>query len=98
MNMNDPGPSDRDERFLREVRRQAERTGAGRRPDFWRGLGLIGAVGWMVTLPILLGAFAGRWIDEGAGTGIRWTLSLMAAGLAVGCASAWRHVRREIEG
>ena len=63
-------PTDRDEDpFVREVRRQAERAGAGQRLTFWQGLGLVGSVGWMVVLPAVLGAFLGRWIDRRDGHG-----------------------------
>jgi ATP synthase protein I len=84
--------------FVREIRRQAERVQRGRRLTFWRGLGLVGAVGWMVSLPAVLGAWLGRWLDARSTSGIFWTLSLLVLGLALGCASAWRHVRRELKG
>ena len=54
--------------FVREIRRQAQRAEASRHDMFWRGLGLVGSVGWMVVVPALLGAFLGRWIDRRAGT------------------------------
>ncbi len=91
-------PQDRDEDpFVREVRRQAERAGTGQGVTIWRGLGLVGSVGWMVVVPALLGAFLGRWIDRRAGSGIFWTLSLLFMGLALGCTSAWRHANQELE-
>jgi ATP synthase protein I len=82
--------------FVREIRRQAERARAARRLTFWQGLGLVGAVGWMVSLPAVLGALLGRWLDARFASGIFWTLSLLVLGLALGCASAWRHVWREL--
>lgn len=82
--------------FVREVRRQAERAQASQHMTFWRGLGLVGSVGWMVVLPALFLAFLGRWIDRRSGTGIFWTLSLLFVGLAVGCMSAYRHVHQEL--
>ncbi len=89
---------DRDEDlFVREVRRQAERAQASQHMTFWRGLGLVGSVGWMVVVPALLGAFLGRWIDRRAGTGVFWTLSLLFSGLTLGCTSAWQHVHQELE-
>jgi ATP synthase protein I len=84
--------------FVSEIRRQAERARTGRQLSFWQGLGLVGAVGWMVSLPAVLGALLGRWLDARFDSGIFWTLSLLVAGLALGCASAWRHVRRELKG
>jgi predicted F0F1-ATPase subunit len=89
------GP-DEEERFVQEVRRQAERARRARTLTFWQGLGLVSAVGWMVSLPAVLGALAGRWLDARAGSGVLWTLSLLAAGLLAGCATAWRHVREAL--
>ena len=63
---------------------------------FWRGLSLIGAVGWMVALPAVGGAAAGRLLDAQFGSGIFWTLPLLILGLLLGCYSAWRYVRREL--
>jgi ATP synthase protein I len=92
------GAPDRDEEpFVREVRRQAERAQVDQRLTFWQGLSLVGSVGWMVVVPALLGAFLGRWIDRRSGLGIFWTLSLLFAGLTLGCLSAWRQVQRELD-
>jgi ATP synthase protein I len=87
-----------DDPFVGEIRRQAERARAGRQMTFWQGLGLVGAIGWMVSLPAVLGALLGRWLDARFASGIFWTLSLLVTGLALGCASAWRHARRELKG
>ncbi len=88
-------PRPNDEPFVREVRRQAERASVPQRMTLWQGLSLVGSVGWMVVIPALLGAFLGRWIDGRGGTGVFWTLSLLAVGLTSGCLGAWRHVERE---
>ncbi len=90
--MNEP-PEDP---FVREVRRQAERAQAARRMSFWQGLGMVGAVGWMVSLPAVLGALLGRWLDRHGVSGVFWTLALLVAGLILGCASAWRHAQKEL--
>jgi len=92
--MNDANPDE--DRFVSEVRREAERLRSGRQMSFWQGVGLVGAVGWMVSVPAVVGALLGRWLDNRATSGIFWTLSLLALGLALGCASAWRHVRQEL--
>jgi ATP synthase protein I len=85
-----------DDPFVREIRRQAERTKRARQLGFWQGLGLVGTVGWMVSLPGVLGALGGRWLDARCHTGIHWTLGLLVVGVALGCLSAWRHVRQEL--
>lgn len=87
-----------EEPLVREIRRQAERARQGRHLTFGEGLGLVGAVGWMVSLPAVLGAMAGRWLDTQRDSGVFWTLSFLTLGLALGCASAWRHSRRELQG
>jgi ATP synthase protein I len=82
--------------FVQEVRRQAERVRRGKTLSFWQGLSLAGAIGWMVSVPAVGGALLGRWIDRRSGTGIFWTLSLLVLGVGLGCATAWRHVRQEL--
>jgi ATP synthase protein I len=83
--------------FVSEIRRQAKRAGLNQHMTFLQGLGLVGSVGWMVVVPALFGAFLGRWIDGRWRTGVFWTLSLLFVGLALGCASAWRQVKEELE-
>jgi ATP synthase protein I len=60
-----------------------------------RNLAMIGALGWTVVLPTLIGIFAGRWLDRHFESGIFWTLGLLVAGLAAGCAMAWNRMNRE---
>jgi ATP synthase protein I len=90
------GPTPNGDEFVREVGRQADRRQRNRGRGVWQGLAQVGTVGWMVALPAVGGALLGRWIDARYGTGIFWTLSLLAAGLAVGCAAAWRSMNREL--
>jgi ATP synthase protein I len=83
--------------FVKAVRQQAERTRRSRSVTFWRGLGEVGSVGWMVALPAVAGALLGRKLDASLGTGIFWTLSLLFLGVGLGGAAAWRHVKRELD-
>lgn len=69
-------------------RREGERS-------IGRNLAMIGALGWTIVVPTLLGIFAGRWLDRSFASGIFWTLGLLVAGLAVGCALAWQRMQRE---
>jgi ATP synthase protein I len=83
--------------FVKEIRRQAERTRLSRDLTFWQGLRLVGAIGWMVSLPPVFGAILGRWIDRHNASGVLWTVFFLMLGLALGCASAWRHVHRSFQ-
>lgn len=75
-------------RRARQERRQREGEGS-----FAQSLALIGVLGWSIVIPTLAGIFAGRWLDHRLRSGIFWTGSLLALGLAAGCALAWRRVR-----
>ena len=80
----------------RAVERRKERADKwqreGERP-LGRNLALVGTLGWLVVVPTLLGAFAGRALDRAFGTGITFSSALMCAGLVVGCWFAWNRMR-----
>ncbi len=67
----------------------------GGTPGVWSGLGMMGLIGWSVTVPTLLGAGLGLWLDARYPGGRSWTLALLVAGLALGCLNAWHWVDRE---
>jgi ATP synthase protein I len=84
--------------FERRIGARVERKLALRRePDrgVWFGLGMMGLVGWSIVLPTLAGAALGVWLDHRLNGTHSWTLALMAAGLSLGCANAWRWVARQ---
>jgi len=68
---------------------------SGNAGDVWFGLGMMGLVGWSVVVPTLLGTALGLWLDEHYPVGHSWTLALLVAGLAIGCANAWHWVAKE---
>ncbi len=78
---------------LRQERR-ARWRGEGER-SVGQNLAMIGALGWSIVVPTLIGTFAGRWLDRHFGSGIFWTLGLLVAGLAVGCTLAWQRIHSE---
>lgn len=61
----------------------------------WFGLGMMGLIGWSVTVPTLLGAGLGLWLDQHYPGGRSWTLALLVAGLMIGCLNAWHWVSKE---
>lgn len=90
----------RDDRLRRSIRAKAVRKLRAQRDgtaDIWKGLGMMGLIGWSVTIPTLLGAALGFWIDSRALGTLSWTLTLLILGLGVGCANAWFWVRKESE-
>ena len=58
---------------------------ARERPNILSQTVYIGTLGLVMVLPIVLGAYLGHWLDDlMSGYSMRWTLSLLLAGVAVG--------------
>jgi ATP synthase protein I len=53
---------------------------------------MLGVIGWSVTVPTLLGAMLGLWLDRHHPGAHSWTLALLVAGLILGCANAWHWI------
>jgi ATP synthase protein I len=84
--------------FAKQVAAKAARKLKAQRnpaPGVWFGLGMMGLIGWAVVTPTLLGAALGVWLDAHYPGNHSWTLALLAAGLVIGCWSAWRWVVKE---
>ena len=68
------------EALKRDVSRHSRRiSGNG---TFWRSLALVGSVGWPIAVAAVGGAWVGRMLDNAAGGGIRFTVSLLVVGAA----------------
>lgn len=64
-----------------ERMKKAERD----RPNLLSQTVYIGTLGLVMVLPVVAGAYLGHWLDGLlAGYSIRWTLSLLFAGIVVG--------------
>ena len=84
--------------FAAEVGRKAVRKGRALREGdqgVWFGLGMSGLIGWSVAVPTLLGALLGLWLDDKHPRSFSWTLTLLFAGLVLGCFNAWRWVSQQ---
>ncbi|KGM42032.1 ATP F0F1 synthase [Aquabacterium sp. NJ1] len=77
------------------MRKQLSRQIRQLRTPRTRGvLGLLvtgGTAGLLLTVPLIAGAYLGRWLDEqAAGYSFRWTINLILLGLAVGIYNVYR--------
>ncbi len=61
----------------------------------WYGLGMMGLVGWSISVPTLIGIFIGRFLDVNFPSERSWTLILIVIGMSIGCFNAWRWLRNE---
>lgn len=92
-----PNGTDHPERLDAAVRLRRDRRDRWRRDgerSIGQNLAMIGALGWTIVTPALIGIFAGRWLDRNFASGIFWTLGLLVAGLALGCWLAWQRMHR----
>jgi ATP synthase protein I len=86
------------ERLSEAVKTRAKRKAKWQREgerSIGQNLAMIGALGWTIVIPTLMGIFAGRWLDRTFDMGIFWTLGLLVAGLALGCSLAWKRMHSE---
>lgn len=91
-------PDNREEVFAETISRKADRKMRARRdgaPEVWFGLGVMGLIGWSVAVPSLIGAAIGIWLDKRHPGEHPWTLTLLMAGLTIGCFTAWRWVAQQ---
>lgn len=65
--------------------------------NVWFGLGMFGMVGWSIVVPTLLGLALGIWLDRRLPVVFSWTITLLFAGIVLGCLNAWFWVTRERE-
>jgi len=77
---------------------------AHRRHEHWlrtgewplmRALAMMGRFGWMVVVPILLGAFLGRWLDRMFNSGVTWSAALIFVGAVSGFWAVWKMMNAE---
>lgn len=85
------------EQIARGARRKRRSREKGRR-KVWFGLGMFGLVGWAVAVPTLAGVALGLWLDARSGGGTEWTLTMLLAGVGLGCLNALWWVSRESKG
>ncbi len=80
----------------REVAKQVQRMKRAEqdRPTMLAQSIYLGTLGLLFVVPVVLGAYAGRWLDGlYEGYSIRWTLSLIILGVVIGAVSAYQFVK-----
>lgn len=78
---------------LRQSRRETW-TREGERP-LWKNLSMVGALGWLIVLPTVLGVFLGRWLDGLAGTDVTFSGGLTFLGACFGFYLAWKRMNED---
>lgn len=93
-----PAPNgQRDRRKLAEsVNQQAERLKRAEkeRPTLLAQTRFMGTIGLMFILPVIAGAYFGRWLDSRlAGYAVHWTVSMIFLGIVIGAVNVYYFAR-----
>lgn len=89
-------PQSRERKFERSVERQARqiRQADKDRPTLLKQTVYLGTIGVMMAVPIVAGAYLGRWLDSlSAGYEVHWTISMIFLGIIVGAVNVYLFVR-----
>ena len=84
------------EQLRKRVEQQARRMKQAEkdRPNLISQTVYIGTLGLVLVLPIVGGAYLGRWLDSMAdGYSIRWTLSMLFLGVILGAVNVYLFIR-----
>jgi ATP synthase protein I len=86
----------RDRQLVEETKRDVQRLEAKeRRPATLVGIVFYGGMlGLLFVVPIVAGAYLGRWLDSlASGYSVRWTVSLIVIGIAIGAYNVLHFLR-----
>lgn len=82
----------------RAVRLREERSERWKKEgerSLWQNTSMIGALGWLIVTPTLLGVLLGRWLDRMFESGIFYTGAMIFLGVILGGYLAWQRVNKE---
>jgi ATP synthase protein I len=79
-----------------EIEKQVDRLQQAEkdRPTLLAQVAYLGSLGLMFVLPVVVGAYAGRWLDGRLeGYSLRWTLSLIVLGIILGAMNVYLYMK-----
>jgi ATP synthase protein I len=83
-----------DDKLRRAMSRQIARLRRARPAGVLGMLVAGGTAGLLLAVPLVIGAYLGRWLDERSpGYSVRWTVNLILLGLAIGAYNVYRFFR-----
>lgn len=86
----------KDRRLSEKVDKSAEELmkARGEKSRFWHYAQILGVGGWLFAIPVVAGAYVGRYMDRKVGGEISWTITLIIVGIAVGAYNIWYFLLR----
>jgi ATP synthase protein I len=86
----------KEELLRKKVELQAKRMKKAEKdqPTLMSQTAYIGTLGLIFVLPLIAGAYFGRWLDSQlAGYSVRWTISMLFVGLVMGAINIYLFIR-----
>jgi ATP synthase protein I len=82
-----------EKKFAKDIGKSAKELMEARKEKgtFWHYAYVLGVGGWLLALPIVGGAYLGKYLDKkiGAISGISWTITFIIIGVAAGFYNLW---------
>ena len=87
----------KNKRFSEKVEKSAEELSKAReeKSRFWHYAEILGVGGWLFVIPVVAGAYLGRYIEERTKGDISWTITFIIIGIAVGVYNVWYFLIRK---
>lgn len=67
------------------------------RREFWRHVSRVTVAGWLFVIPVVAGAYLGRYLDKKFITDISWTITFIIIGITVGIYNVWHFIHEKGE-
>lgn len=82
------------EKFKKSIDKQASWFEKWRKKGIlWEKVMIVGAIGWMIVLPMVIGGYLGNYLDKHSmmqSGDISWTMTFILLGLIIAIYSVWR--------
>jgi ATP synthase protein I len=88
---------DRMSRFSKNVEKSAKEVKEAEKQKgrLWHYASVIGIAGWLFAIPVVAGAYLGRYLDKKLEANISWTITFIILGIAIGTYNVWYFYFRE---
>ncbi|MFP4661402.1 MAG: AtpZ/AtpI family protein [Halanaerobiales bacterium] len=91
--------SESQEKFLAKIEKDVVKKIKARKKgnEILFGIGVFGIVGWSIAIPTVICIALGVYLDGKLQSDFSWTLTLLFAGVIIGCINAWYWVKQKSE-
>lgn len=71
------------------------KTSKSQKREFWQHLSRVTVAGWLFVIPVIAGAYLGRYLDKEHVANISWTITFIVIGIAVGIYNVWHFINEK---